>query len=196
MLPSDENPVSEAVLRGEEEPPFDPQNEIRMPEESKGHPREPANHRRVQFLGLPVEIRLLIYHHLVHLTSMRHKAYFLQAIARIISPGPLITTHTPTPLLSPHRPLGYLPSSLLRTCRRVYAEARAVPFHENEFVFVAWFSSSVLSAARAAVGALAGSQRTGMRFARLEVRVRDLCCEAGVRAWELWGFWRKNQGRV
>ena len=60
-----------------------------------------------------------------------------------------------TTLLSPHRPLGYIPQALLCSCRRVYAEARTLPFEANEFVFVGWFSSG-LAAARAFVGAPGG----------------------------------------
>ncbi len=42
-------------------------------------------------------------------------------------------------LLPQSRPIGFVPGSLLQTCRQVYEEARLVPFHENEFLFVSWF---------------------------------------------------------
>ncbi|KXX83220.1 hypothetical protein MMYC01_200248 [Madurella mycetomatis] len=148
--------------------------------------------RRSHFLILPLEIRLLIYTHLLALYPM---------LPRDLSPGyPVPRSHRQGTTyfllrsgLHP-RPTGYIPSSLLRTCRQIYAEARLLPFRENEFVFVSWFFSG-LSAARAFVKGLAGWQRDGMRFARLEIKVRDLVCagEGRVDMWEeLCGFWREG----
>ncbi|KAK7748335.1 hypothetical protein SLS62_008703 [Diatrype stigma] len=38
-------------------------------------------------------------------------------------------------LLSPHRPLGTLPTALLLSCRHVYRESRSLPFQHGEFDF-------------------------------------------------------------
>jgi len=93
------------------------------------------------------------------------------------------------PLLSPYRPVAYLPSALLRTSRQVYLECRTIPFQANEFVFITWFSSG-LSAARGFVGALKPWQRETMRFARLEIQARDLSEALRIDVWEeLCSFW-------
>ncbi|KAK3934944.1 hypothetical protein QBC46DRAFT_59786 [Diplogelasinospora grovesii] len=96
-------------------------------------------------------------------------------------------------LLSPDRPLGCLPSALLRSCRQVYSESRCIPFHENEFVYVTWFSSG-LSTAKAFVKGLQPWQRDNMRYVRLELMLGDINCVGASRGrmddWtELCGFW-------
>jgi len=96
------------------------------------------------------------------------------------------------PLLSPYRPVAYLPSALLCTGRQIYLECRTIPFQANEFVFITWFSSG-LSAARGFAGALKPWQRETMRFARLEIQARDLgeahaYCRVGG-ALQLLGGW-------
>jgi hypothetical protein len=72
-----------------------------------------------------------------------------------------------------------------------------VPFHHNEFAFVSWFFSG-MSAARTFVARLAGWQRDGLRFARLEkVLAADLVEEGRVRMWEeLCGFWENGLQRL
>ncbi|KAK0630025.1 hypothetical protein B0T17DRAFT_207995 [Bombardia bombarda] len=82
-------------------------------------------------------------------------------------------------LLSPHRPIGCIPHAMLRTCRQVYLEARCIPFRENEFVFLTWFSSG-LSTARAFVGSMCRWQQESMRYARLEVPAREVFCAGCV----------------
>lgn len=76
-------------------------------------------------------------------------------------------------VLSPHRPLCHIPTSFAQTSRQVYAEARIVPWHENEFVFVNWFTPG-LSSALAFVQGRQAWQRAEMRFLRLEVFAQDL----------------------
>lgn len=81
----------------------------------------------------------------------------------------------PCALLSAHRPLCYIPTALLQTCRQVHAEACTIPFHENEFVFVNWFSSGLSSALAFTRGRGAAAwQQAAMRFVRLEVFARDV----------------------
>lgn len=95
-------------------------------------------------------------------------------------------------LLSPYRPLGYMPSSLLQTGKQVYAEAQEIPFCENEFVFINWFSSG-LSAANAFVRGLKPWQRSAMRYARLEMQARDLGDATRLAVWEeLCGNWSQG----
>lgn len=79
----------------------------------------------------------------------------------------------PRALLSPHRPLCYMPTAVLQTCRHIHAETRMIPFHENEFVFINWFSSG-LSSALAFMRGRQAWQRGAMRFVRLEVFASDV----------------------
>jgi hypothetical protein len=152
---------------------------------------------RISFFSLPLEIRLQIYSY-VHVTTPLHEpelapwlpnpklsAWFLQAVmpGLALPPAPdfergtytyrLMPTSTPRPLLSPRRPRNGLPSALLCASTTVYEEARAVPFRDNEFAFANWFSSGVQTA-RAFSSRLTGWQREALRFARVEVPVRDL----------------------
>ncbi|KAK1984042.1 hypothetical protein LZ30DRAFT_780151 [Colletotrichum cereale] len=91
-------------------------------------------------------------------------------------------------LLSPHRPLCGVPSSLMCTSKQVYDECRTLPLHTNEFVFVNWFSSG-LWAARAFTRGLDPWQRDEMRFARLEMLGRDFTGPT-LKEWvELCGHW-------
>lgn len=179
----------------------------------------PQRCRKLTFLDLPLEIRLEIYSH-VHLAhpmqqaelcpwypTPKHSAYFLAPIMTPIfwREGNDDTPHSttsltdgrrpfqkPPRLLSPHRPQSYLPSALFRVSRQVYAEARCLPFHDNEFVFVTWFSSG-LSAARAFVRGLRPWQRGAMRHARIEMQIRDLGDGARLAVWEeLCGYWSEG----
>jgi hypothetical protein len=91
-------------------------------------------------------------------------------------------------LLSPHRPLACIPSAFMRAGRKVYDECRTIPFLENEFVFVNWFSSGIW-AARAFTKGLKPWQREVMRYARLEMLARDFT-GAGLKEWkDLCTFW-------
>ncbi|KAK4451721.1 hypothetical protein QBC34DRAFT_52008 [Podospora aff. communis PSN243] len=167
-------------------------------------------------LDLPLEIRLQIYSH-IHLShplaqpdlspwypTPKHTAYFLAPIMTPVfcrsSSSPQTSTTstttsltTPKPnLLSPHRPQSHLPTSLLLSSRQVYTESRTLPFHNNEFVFVTWFSSG-LSVARAFVKSLRPWQRDAMRYARIELQIRDLGDVARLAVWEeLCGFWKEG----
>ncbi|GAB1310199.1 hypothetical protein MFIFM68171_00409 [Madurella fahalii] len=194
LPPAGELSSSSLVIPGHHHHQLDPGNPRPWILQTSPHhdiSSQPPN-RRSHLLTLPLEIRLLIYTHLLALHPM---------IPRDLSPGyPVPRSHrqgTTYFLLRSglhSRPTGYVPSSLLRACRQIYSEARLVPFRENEFVFVSWFFSG-LSAARAFVKGLAGWQREGMRFARLEMKVRDLVCDAEGRLdmWEeLCGFWREG----
>ncbi|KAI1799129.1 hypothetical protein F4811DRAFT_565839 [Daldinia bambusicola] len=75
-------------------------------------------------------------------------------------------------LLSPYRPNCCIPSSMLTANRQIYYESRDLPFLENEFVFVNWFTSGLWTA-RSFIKGLQPWQLT-MRYARLELLSRDL----------------------
>ncbi|KAL7945124.1 hypothetical protein V8C42DRAFT_70693 [Trichoderma barbatum] len=85
-------------------------------------------------------------------------------------------------LLSSERPLAGVPASLLSTCRQIYFEAREVPFANNEFVFLNWFSSG-LNAAAAVTKSQRPWQRLAMRYARLEMMAEDLARKAALSKW-------------
>ncbi|KAL7939153.1 hypothetical protein V8C35DRAFT_1721 [Trichoderma chlorosporum] len=85
-------------------------------------------------------------------------------------------------LLSSERPLAGMPTSLLCTCRQIYFEAREVPFANNEFVFLNWFSSG-LNAGAAVLKSLRPWQRLVMRYARLEMMAEDLARKAALSKW-------------
>ncbi|KAI2604602.1 hypothetical protein GGR54DRAFT_633577 [Hypoxylon sp. NC1633] len=82
-------------------------------------------------------------------------------------------TCSPPVLLSASRPHCCMPTDVLRASQQIYHESRAVPFAENEFVFVNWFASG-LWAARSFVRGLCPWQTQSMRYARLELLSRDL----------------------
>lgn len=156
---------------------------------------------KLSFLDLPYEIRLRIYH-LIHLSSpiLRQqlapwscipscRTYIVQAVCvgndgdefesshEATAPSsPEKQQQLPDDLLSPHRPLCRLPTSFTQTCRQIHAEARVIPFHENEFVFLNWFSPGLLSAL-AFVQGRQQWQRDEMRFMRLEIFAQDLVSE-------------------
>ncbi|KAI1642644.1 uncharacterized protein F4817DRAFT_362079 [Daldinia loculata] len=149
-------------------------------------------------MELPLEIRLQIYRwvHLmtpIQLTQFApwypnpvYHAYHVKAVA--------LDTETDSPrhnfgvpkdlagnqkqiaerpqLLSPYRPNCCMPTSILIANRQIYHESRHLPFLENEFVFVNWFTSG-LWAARSFMKGLQPWQLT-MRYARLELLSRDL----------------------
>ncbi|KAI1077316.1 hypothetical protein F5B20DRAFT_592890 [Whalleya microplaca] len=79
----------------------------------------------------------------------------------------------PAPLLSPYRPCCAIPAALLRANKQVYHECRRIPFHDNEFVFMSWFTSG-LWAAHSLLKGLEGWQVGNMRYVRLELLSRDL----------------------
>ncbi|KAH7321370.1 hypothetical protein B0I35DRAFT_429198 [Stachybotrys elegans] len=145
-------------------------------------------------LDLPLEIRLYIY-------SLVHRA-------RPIHPRDLAPWYpSPRPKrcalrgvgsdgdkgLSSGRPYAGLPSALLCSCSQVYCEARTIPFTENEFVFVPWFSSGLM-AAKATLQGMRPWQRQAMRYVRLDLHgggeegTWRALCEAwtGLRGLRLW----------
>lgn len=156
----------------------------------------------LSFLDLPYEIRLRIYH-LIHSSSpILHqqlapwscisscRTYTVQAMSIVDDGDASVPSHeatAPSPpknqqlfpdgLLSPHRPLCRMPTSFTQTCRQIHAEARVIPFHENEFVFLNWFTLG-LSSALAFVQGRQQWQRDEMRFMRLEVFAQDLVSDS------------------
>lgn len=76
-------------------------------------------------------------------------------------------------LLSSKRPWSGIPTSLLLANRQIYHEVRKVPFLDNEFVFVNWFSSGIW-AARALTRQLQAWQLGCLRQARVEILTQDL----------------------
>ncbi|RFU78883.1 hypothetical protein TARUN_3364, partial [Trichoderma arundinaceum] len=89
---------------------------------------------------------------------------------------------TATGLLSSERPLAGVPSDLLCACRQIYFEARTLPFENNEFVFLNWFSSG-LNAAAAVTKSQRPWQRLAMRYVRLEIMAEDLARTAALKKW-------------
>ncbi|KAL7796877.1 hypothetical protein V8C37DRAFT_334311 [Trichoderma ceciliae] len=85
-------------------------------------------------------------------------------------------------LLRSDRPLAGMPTDLLCACRQIYLEARSLPFENNEFVFLNWFSSG-LNAAAAVVKSQRPWQRLAMRYVRLEIMAEDLARPAALNKW-------------
>ncbi|KAI1479135.1 hypothetical protein F4774DRAFT_135744 [Daldinia eschscholtzii] len=151
------------------------------------------------FMELPLEIRLQIYHWVHLMTPIRltqfapwypnpvYRAYHVKALTmdtETDSSPPSFGTHEGIAgkqksttadrpqLLSPYRPNCCMPTSMLIANRQIYYESRHLPFLENEFVFVNWFTSG-LWAARSFIKGLQPWQ-LAMRYARLELLSRDL----------------------
>lgn len=145
--------------------------------------RDPAQSRlESPFLArLPLEIRLQIYEyiHADHPITRRDLGGGLPSS----DPKPLnlklvCPDTSDRQLLPSDRPLAYIPSALLQTCRQIYCEARTIPLQHNEFVFTAsllftmctpYGGGSGLAAACAFAGPLARWQRESMQWVRLEV---------------------------
>lgn len=85
-------------------------------------------------------------------------------------------------LLSSDRPLAGMPTGLLCACRQLYFEARTLPFENNEFVFLNWFSSG-LNAAAAVTKSQRSWQRLSMRYVRMEVMTEDLARTGALKKW-------------
>lgn len=160
----------------------------------------PQMTRSPTFLGLPAEIRLQIYHWVYFDHAVQHaeldpgylippKSVYMTRPIRTDPPAQLSLGQTSSEdnsssslsatsnqhddaLLSQNRPISRIPTSLLVVNKQVYLEARGVPFLENEFVFVNWFSSG-LSSAKAFIAVLAPWQRALLRYARLEALLTD-----------------------
>lgn len=85
-------------------------------------------------------------------------------------------------LLSSDRPLAGMPTGLLCSCRQIYFESRTMPFENNEFVFLNWFSSG-LNAASAVTKSQRSWQRLSMRYVRMEVMAEDLARTGALKKW-------------
>ncbi|KAJ6443049.1 hypothetical protein O9K51_04228 [Purpureocillium lavendulum] len=90
---------------------------------------------------------------------------------------------TATALLCPNRPLCGIPTSLLRSCRQVYHEVRLMPFAANEFVYLTWFASGLLTAHATVTGLMRPWQREAMRYVRVDVLGLELLEAAELRRW-------------
>jgi hypothetical protein len=161
-------------------------------EDESERPRGP------NLLDLPLEIRLQIYHWLLLLGPLKHaqlapwyptptySAYYVGLVQPSRSDSDdeaesSISTPPAPKLLCPDRPVCGLPTALLRASKQIYEEARDIPFSENEFVFVNWFSSG-LWAARAFTRPLAQWQKDATRYIRIELLARDFT-GAGLQEW-------------
>jgi hypothetical protein len=174
------------------------------------------------FLALPLEIRLKIYSHLISTHSAMHphlaptrEPISSRPLPALSPPGrsnPLISSYSQctsdtttliTTIITPDNNrlpyseygeyVGYIPSALLRSCRQIYHEARALPFQTCEFTFINYFHSGMFSA-RSFLCSLAPWQREAIRWAGIEVLGRDfigLGVGAGLRGTErVKGEWR------
>ncbi|TAQ88154.1 hypothetical protein B7494_g3541 [Chlorociboria aeruginascens] len=142
---------------------------------------------KASLLTIPLEIRLHIYTYILHDNPIRHahlapmNSYVLDkniekelCTTTILSEGrsPHTTTwlriqNTPPPVQNK------LPTSILLTCKQIYTESRALPFHTSTFSFVNWFWSGVYAARQFSQG-LKPWQRHEIRWINVEVLGRDL----------------------
>lgn len=166
----------------------------------------------LSFLDLPCEIRLQIYH-LVYLSNtvpsqrfapfIKTPAYVTRVVVAKTGTGTaeaadekaLEAIVVEKRLLSSHRPMCYIPASLLQSCRQIYHETRSIPFHENEFSFVNWFRTGLEAAVSFSEG-LTVWQRAETRYARLEVYDGHVIREDlySLRWTTLCGFWTGLRG--
>ncbi|KAK4463129.1 hypothetical protein QBC42DRAFT_223482 [Cladorrhinum samala] len=128
-------------------------------------------------LTIPPELRLKIYSHLLHLCPLPQPD---------LAPGyptPPPTPHLVAPLLPSrdgpllpaYRPQGYVPTSVLVSCKQIYYECRMIPFQQNEFVLPKFFASGLVPA-EVMVRSLEEWQRKEVRWVRIEVGADDLEC--------------------
>lgn len=66
-----------------------------------------------------------------------------------------------------------MPTSFLQSCRQIYHEARFIPFQENEFAFIDWFTSGLRTALSFSIG-LTSWQVAELRYVRLEACVEGI----------------------
>ena len=140
-------------------------------------------------LSLPLELRLQVYYWVMLSRPLRESSplpgYPVPEFKRhkTVREDASSDDFCCDALLCPDRPLHGMPSALLQVSRQVYAEAREVPFRNNEFVFRSWFSCG-LSIAATFVGCVLESWQGGsMRFVRIEADVVDLLDDQGLQWW-------------
>jgi hypothetical protein len=152
---------------------------------------------KIGFLSLPVEVRLSIYEyiHAANVVMFPDLApgypapalweYHVRAVR--VDGGEKETSSQDDDkshdgkMISPYRPYGKMPTALLLANSTVYLEARVIPFHEGEFVFLDWWSSGLWFAS-AVMGRMARWQLEEMRYVRIQVRwLGDL--ERGSSLW-------------
>ncbi|KAB5567031.1 hypothetical protein GE09DRAFT_755049 [Coniochaeta sp. 2T2.1] len=129
------------------------------------------------FLHLPLEIREQIYRDVLdnnpqlerELPGYPARERPKHVTAPIAIPGKS-STYKPLPS---SRPLGYIPSALLQTCRQIYHEARRQPFTTNEFVFTEWMTSAT-SHCDAVLRSLKPWQRKAIRHVRFAMGLHEL----------------------
>ncbi|OAQ83177.1 hypothetical protein VFPFJ_08980 [Purpureocillium lilacinum] len=170
---------------------------------------------RSPLLSLPPELRRQIYGWVLLMTPVRNgspdPAYPAPEIRRcelrclaededVNDDDETVRGRRPPRLLCPDRPLCGMPTSLLRSCRQVYVEARLMPFEENEFVFVTWFASGLVTGHATVTGLLRPWQRRAMRYARIEMLGHELQDEVALRTWtalsEAWAGLRGLRVRI
>ncbi|KAB5584805.1 hypothetical protein GE09DRAFT_4745 [Coniochaeta sp. 2T2.1] len=146
---------------------------------SNAHVKAPyADRVCTSFLHLPLEMREQIYRDVLEnnpqlereLPGYPARERPKHLTAPITTPGNKSSTYKPLPS---SRPLGYIPSSLLQTCRQIYHEARLVPFTTNEFVFTEWMTSAT-SHCDAVVRCLEPWQRKAIRHVRFAMGLHEL----------------------
>lgn len=75
-----------------------------------------------------------------------------------------------------------------------------MPFEENEFVFVTWFASGLVTGHATVTGLLRPWQRRAMRYARIEMLGHELQDEVALRTWtalsEAWAGLRGLRVRI
>ncbi|KAK3950936.1 hypothetical protein QBC32DRAFT_345289 [Pseudoneurospora amorphoporcata] len=162
-------------------------------------------------MDLAVEIRLQIYDYVYGSHSVWHSKlplwYLTQGSGRhLLKPVTSKATIKPSPppygdtpndhntssqapareLLSAHRPMNYIPTALLLACRQIYYEARTIPFHGNELVFLSWHDLDSVQAAWNFLNdrLCADWQRQSIRYVRIELDLSDDKSGKKAEAWE------------
>ncbi|KAK4191819.1 hypothetical protein QBC35DRAFT_374983 [Podospora australis] len=151
--------------------------------QSASYPQRP----KPTLLTLPLEIRLEIYRHLLHLHPLERPD--LAPGYPAPKPSPYLTTPVYLPPSSSFRPQGVIPTPLLLSCRQLSRETSHLPFHENEFIFPIFFTSG-LTMAHAFLRRLSKLSNHGlclaneMRYVRLAVHVIDFLSSERLHLWE------------
>ncbi len=180
---------------------------------------QPPSGRGPNLLDLPIEVRLMIYGYVLGSNTYfssdnrppKIKSSKVQTICACtcIASRPRIMTESrrnddhiriiqqdtddspKSPMFSPRRPQGYIPTGLLGACRQIHAEIRTLPFNLNDWAFASTtVKDSGLVAASFFTRALVPWQRDAMRWARVNVSWGDFDNTDRLAQWEeLCGFW-------